>query len=289
VSYLIASSLEEALVSLKESSGRARVVAGATDLFLQELPAIFIDLSRLPELTRIDCRDGIFSVGAAVTHTEAAGDVRVKENAAALSEASSLIGSPQVRNIATVGGNVVNAAPAADAAVALVALGARAVLIDLEGKMREEAVENLYAGYNRSLIDSSSEILIRLLFDQCALGEGSAFIRFAARNSLSLPMVNAAARVKVSKGRLEKVRLVAAPVKPAPTRLQNAEAMLTGKKAGEIKWSEIEAAAAADAEVRGSLLRCSEQYRRHLVGVLSARVVKKAVERAMNGEVIPGE
>ena len=283
MSYIIASDLNQALQILRDSKGQARVIAGATDLFLQTLPAELVDLAGLYETTQLEETGGLLSIGSAVTHASAARSLLIRSQAAALAEACAMIGSPQVRNIGTIGGNVANAAPAADAAVALVALGAKAVITDIAGQTRVEAVEELYAGYNRSTIDSSSEIIGRLLFKSCAAGEGSAFMRFAPRRALALPLVNAAARVRVSGRRIEAVRLVAAPVKPAPTRLFETEALLQEVIPGPEIWPKVEEAA-AEVEVRGSMLRCSEQYRRHLVGTLAGRVLKEAYQRACAAE-----
>ena len=284
MSYAVVSDLAELLNALKEKRGEARVVAGATDLFLASFPTDLIDITGLAETTQLETTGELLSIGAAVTHAEAAGSPLIRAGASALAEACSGVGSPQIRNIGTVGGNVINAAPAADAAVALVALGARAVLTDLEGNVREEAVEKLYAGYNQSAVDSSAEVLLRLVFKPCGPNEGTAFLRFAVRKALSLPIVNAAARVTVENGILKEVRLVAAPLKPAPTRLLHTEKMLLGVEPGEKTTAMVETSASAEAEARGSLLRCSEQYRRHLVGVLAGRVISKAIERALAKE-----
>ena len=280
MSYLIASNLDEVISSLRDGSGKARVVAGSTDLYLQDLPYGLVDLSVLPETTVIEEKDGLVKLGAAVTHAAAANSPLVLSRARALAEGCEAIGSPQIRNIGTIGGNVVNAAPAADAAVALVGLGAEAVIIDIEGNSRQEAVENLYWAYNRSVIDSTREVMIGLQFKSCLGGEGSAFTRFAARRALALPMVNAAARVKLENGLVKESRLVAAPVRPAPTRLLKTEELIIGRPVNDETISMVEKAAAEEVEVRGSLLRCSARYRLHLVGVLVARVLKTAAARA---------
>ncbi len=284
MSYLTVSTLEEALTSLSDSSGKARVVAGATDLFLQDLPHSLVDLSALPEITVVEEKDGLISIGAAVTHTAAASSSLILARARALAEGCSAVGSPQIRNIGTIGGNVINAAPAADAAVALISLGAEAVLIDVNRETRQEAVENLYWTYNRSLVDSSKEILLRLLVKPCLGGEGSAFTRFAVRRALALPMVNAAARVKLENGLVKKVRLVAAPVRPAPTRLIQTEELVINQPVDKDTLKRVEVSAAGEVEVRGSQLRCSARYRQHLVGVLIARVLKIAADRADPGK-----
>ena len=281
MSYQLVSNLDQVLTSLRDASGKARVVAGATDLYLQDLPYGLVDLSCLKETTVIEEKDGLVNLGAAVTHTAAASSALVLSKAKALAEGCEVIGSPQIRNMGTIGGNVVNAAPAADAAVALVGLGAEAVIIDIEGNKRNEAVEDLYWEYNRSSVDSTREVMISLQFKPCLGGEGSAFTRFAARRALALPMVNAAARVKLENGLIKEVRLVAAPVNPAPTRLVKTEELLIGQPINDQTMAMIEKAAAEEVEVRGSLLRCSARYRLHLVGVMVARAFKTAAARAM--------
>lgn len=280
MAYKIADHLNEALALLRDNQAEAMVVAGATDLFLQKFPGFLVDISGIPELTGIEEKNGWLQVGASLTHNEASLSGCIRKKAAALAEACSSIGSPQVRNIGTLGGNVVNAAPAADAAVALVGLGAEAVLVDLEGCSRQKAVDELYRDYNRSLVDSSSEILARLLIAPCTDKEGSAFLRFAPRKSLSLPLVNAAARARLEGNCIKEIRLVVAPVKPFPTRLKKTENLLTGCMLKDISWAEVEKTAAEEVEVRGSMLRCSEQYRRHLVGLICGRVLNEALKRA---------
>ncbi len=284
MSYLIAGSLEEALTTLRDSKGRARVVSGATDLFLRDLPYALVDITAVKEMAVIEESDQKIMLGAAVSHSKAANSSIICRQAKALSEASLSVGSPQIRNIGTLGGNVVNAAPAADAATALVALGAKAVLVDIEGQTRVEAVESLYESYNRSYVDSCTEILLRFEIESCSGGEGTAFTRFASRRALSLPMVNAAARIKIEGGFIKDLKLVAAPVRPAPTRLTKTEMLLKGMPLSDETWQQAEKSAADEVEVRSSLLRCSADYRSHLVGVMTRRALVKAVERALGRE-----
>lgn len=282
MSYCVAKELETALQFLRDQNGEARVIAGGTDLFLQDLPGGLVDLAGLPEVLGIDEKDGEILVGAAVLHADAASSPLFQHNATALAEACQQVGSPQVRNLGTLGGNVVNAAPAADAAVALVALAAKAVIIDIDLQQREEPVENLYAQYNRSRIDSSREILLRFRFKAHRSGEGSAFKRFASRKALSLPMFSVAAFVHLAEGCLEEVRLVAAPVKPAPTRLVQAEERLRGLPSTAETWRLAGTLVGEEVTVRDSALRCSANYRRHLAGVLASRALAEAARRAEN-------
>lgn len=284
MSYIKVKTLKEAQTLLNEMAPQAQVIAGGTDLFLQEMPSNLIDVSAIPELKVITENDGLLEVGAAVTHSVAATSSLLLAKATALSEACLQVGSPQVRNVGTLGGNVINAAPAADSAVALAALGAEALLADRFGNMRVTILDQLYSGFNCSAVDCSSDILVKFTFPSCSEGEGSAFTRFAARRALALPMANAAARIKIEDGVITRVALVAAPVKPAPTRFAQTEALLTGLPAIEETWLKAEKYASEEAEVRGSLLRCSADYRRHLIGVLVTRALRSAAERALAGK-----
>jgi CO/xanthine dehydrogenase FAD-binding subunit len=284
MSYLKVKTLAEAQAQLNNLAPQVQVIAGGTDLFLKELPEHLIDISALAELKEINEKDGLLEVGAAVTHSMAATSSLLLAKATALSEACLHVGSPQIRNVGTLGGNVINAAPAADAAVALAALGAETLLADRFGNMRSTALDQLYSGFNCSAVDCSSNILVKFAFPPCSTGEGSAFTRFAARRALALPMANAAVRIKIDDGIITRISLVAAPVKPAPTRFEQTEAILTGQPATEETWLKAEKYASEEAEVRGSLLRCSADYRRHLIGVLVTRALRIAAERALAGK-----
>ncbi len=284
MSYHVVNSLEQALAALKDGGKKSRIIAGGTDLFLEKLPDDLLDISSLAEALTIEERYGDLLIGAAVTHARAAVSPLLYEKAAALTEACAQVGSPQVRNIGTLGGNVVNAAPAADAAVALAALGAKAVLFDCKGNSRTVGLEELYAGFNCSAIDSCRELLLRFVIRDGGPGSGSAFARLAVRKALALPLANAAAWLKVENNCLREVRLVVAPVKPAPTRLLKTESMLAGKPLTADSWRGAARAAMEEVEVRGSLLRCSADYRRHLIGVLVGRVLELAAGRALSGK-----
>jgi len=284
VSYQVVTNLEQALAALKNGAEKSRIIAGGTDLFLEKLPENLLDVSSLAEALVIEERGSNLLIGAAVTHARAVASPLLCKKATALTEACAQVGSPQVRNIGTLGGNVINAAPAADAAVALAALGAKAELLDCSGNTRTVELEELYAGFNCSAIDSCQELLLRFIVNSSGPGSGSAFTRLAARKALALPMANAAAWLRVEDNRLLEVRLVVAPVKPAPTRLFKTEALLAGKPLAAESWREAVKAAMEEVEVRGSLLRCSADYRRHLVGVLVGRVLETAAGRALTGK-----
>ncbi len=283
MSYNIPNTIKETIAQLKEADSSVRIVAGATDLFLGGLPKSVIDISSVRELQGIEEENGLLVIGSAVTHAAAAESGLIRLRAEALAEACLEIGSPQIRNMGTLGGNVVNAAPAADAAVALVALGASTQLIDHEGNARVEAVENLYTDYKCSALEGCRELLVKFIINPCGSGEGSAFKRFAARKALALPMANTAVKVKIEGSKVAELNLVAAPVGPAPTRLFQTEDFVRGRAASEETWQEAAKKAFEEVEVRGSLLRCSAEYRKHLIGILVADALRSAASRAVRG------
>ena len=282
MSYHTAKNLEQALNLLKVAGGRARVFAGGTDLFLKPLPEELIDLSKISEALVLKEQQGEITVGACITHATAASSELLKARATVLAKACLQVGSPQVRNLGTLGGNVVNAAPAADAALALTALEARAVIVNTQGVLREEPLENLYRQYLVSAVDSSQEILLKFIFAAQKPGEGSHLCRFAGRRALALPLFSVAAFVRAEEGCLSQVHLVCAPVKPYPTRLPKTEERLKGLPAQEETFKKVAALVREEITVRGSALRCSEDYRLHLAGVLAARALKEAARQAKN-------
>jgi CO/xanthine dehydrogenase FAD-binding subunit len=287
--YLVPTSLEEALAILKECQGQARVIAGGTDLIIQlkkkEVTArCLVDVTHLDELKGIALEDGFIRVGACVTHQELASSSLIRERAAALAEGAWQVGSPQIRNVGTVGGNIVNAQPAADTVVPLMALEAEVEVVSLEDT-RWDPLGGLCVGPGQCTVDSTAEILTSVRFRALGPKQGSAFERLAKRKALSLPILNAAAVVTLNDGgdTFQEVRLAVGPVGPTPSRALNAEEALRG---AAVEAHTIAAAlelAAQDAQPRSNPLRGSQEYRQEMVKVLLRRSVERAVQMARGG------
>lgn len=282
--YLFPETIDEAVSFLKSSGGQARIIAGGTDLLL-DLPegkvktSSLVDITRIPELKKIILEDGVICIGAAVTHNQAANSELIKEKAAALAYAASCVGSCQIRNSGTVVGNVCNAQPAADTAVALVALGATAEIVTPNGK-EYMSVENMYAGVGKSTVDSASQLVTAVRFPASGKNQGTAFVRLEQRKALALPMLNVAACVSLEGNKFQWARIVMAPVGPGPVRATAAEQILKG---AEIKEDIIEKAARAameQANPRNSALRGSREYRTSVLPVLVRRALEQAVANA---------
>lgn len=284
--YFMPTSLEEALAMLQERQGQARVIAGGTDLIIQlkkkeKTAKCLVDVTNLAELKGIELEGDFIRIGACVTHQELATSGLIRERAAALAEGASQVGSPQIRNMGTVGGNIVNAQPAADTVVPLIALEAEVEVATATG-IRREPLGSLFLGPGQCTVDPTAEILTAVRFRALGPNQGSAFERLAKRKALSLPILNAAAVVTLNNDgdAFQEVRLAVSPVAPTPFRARKAEEALRG---AAVEAQVIAAAlelAAQEAQPRTSLLRGSEEYRREMVKVLLRRSIERAVQAA---------
>lgn len=282
--YIIPESVAEALSFLKSKNGQARIIAGGTDLML-DIPegkikaGFLVDICRIPELTKITMEDGIIRIGAAVTHNQVAKSALIREKASALAKAARSVGSLQIRNSGTVVGNVVNAQPAADTAVALVALGAVAEIVSPEGK-KIMPVEEMYAGVGKSVLDSTSQLVTCVRFPACLKNQGSSFERLEQRKALALPMLNVGVMISLDEDKFQWARISMAPVGPGPVRATEAEALLAGLTADAEAIDKAAGAAVAQANPRSSAIRGSREYRREVLPVLVRRALEAAVAQA---------
>jgi CO/xanthine dehydrogenase FAD-binding subunit len=285
--YLFLETIEACLKELEGFSGKAQVIAGGTDLVPaiqrgERHPVALLDITRIPALGGIVEKKGQVRLGARVTHADCASSPLVQKWATCLAEACVAVGSPQIRHIATVAGNVVNAQPAADGAIALTALGARARIISTQGE-REARIEDLYRGPGESRIDSSRELLTDLYFPATKTGEGTAFLRVAPRNAMGLPVLNGAVWVSLRDDKVADIRIALGPVSDRPFRPQGAEALLKGSRPDHpTVLEEAARVASEEANPRDSLLRGSAAYRREMIKTLMKNLFKTAIDRARN-------
>ncbi len=286
--YLRPTTVDEALQALAAYRGQARIVAGGTDLVLQmqrgeQSARHLVDISGLTELRGIVLSGDTITIGAAVTHAELAASPLIRRHAAVLSQAAGEVGSAQIRNVATVGGNVVNAQPAADTALALLALDAEAEVVRLDGSAWV-ALADLYEGPGRSRVDSRSELLSAFRFravpQSGGLRSGSAYRRLGKCKSIALPVLCAAAVVRLEDDRFASAAIALGPVAPRPYRAAAAEDWLAGRPADVETIAQAAALAQAASHPRDSLLRCSAEYRETMVAALVRSVLERAVASA---------
>jgi len=281
--YLKVKTLHEAMEILKLYQGKARLIAGGTDLVLQlrekkKRVSVLVDISDLPELQYIKEEHGQIKIGAMTTHSQLAASPLLWEKVIVLAQAASSVGSPQIRNVGTVGGNIVNAQPAADTVVALMALDAKVVVFNNDGGEEKIPFSELFLGVGESKIDPTSQLLKEISFS--LLPEmRSSLGRLARRKALALPILNIGIVLSVNKkeNRLHEARICVAPVAPVPMRMKEAEKTLLSRKLSDELLISASKAAFDAADPRNSKLRGNTAYRKELVRVMTYRTLKTAL------------
>jgi len=285
--YRIMSSVEETIQRLAQASGRARIIAGGTDVCIQmremeaeENSLTLLDISRIDALRQIRHGDSHIEIGAAVTMTALAASPIVWENAFALAQGASWVGSPQIRSVATIGGNIVNALPAADTAVPLVALDAQAHILSSEGE-RVQPVEELFVGVGKSSVNPFREMITHFRIPLCRRPRrASAMQRLTKRKAFSIPQLSSAVCIELDddQERFTRVRMVAAPLAPTPWRPKAAEAYLAGTPATMTSVNTAAEMARDSARARNSL-RAGAGYRKDMTAVLIRRTISDALQQ----------
>lgn len=276
--YVNASSVQQVLDALAQADGGAVVLAGGTDLMVDYKagkiqPQMWIDVTRVPELCGITVEDGKLIIGAAVTLTTIARSPLVRQYFPSLAQGCGTVGSLQIRNSATLVGNVVSAQPAGDGAMSLAPLDPTFTVLSAQGE-RQLTMGEMYAGFARSTIDHSRELVTKISIPLPQPGEAASFVRLELRKSLSLPMLNCAAMVHVEDGLVTWARITMAPVGVGPVRAQAAEAFLAGKPLTDENMAQAGQLALENANPRSNPLRGSREYRLDTLPVIIRRALE---------------
>ena len=279
--YISPASLPEAFAAMKANRGRYRVVAGATDTlpWAREgragdvhIPAL-IDVARIPELCEISVNDKRVRLGAATAIQRFLDDPALGRALPAMPRCAVWFADDQIRAQATVGGNIVNASPAADATPCLIAHDATVELVSATGK-RTMRLQEFVTGPNKTAL-ADDELLVALECDALP-DHGGAFEKVGHRRSLVISLVCLAALIKLDRERrkIEDARLAIAGIGPKPLRLTEVEKFLRGpliaKRLG----------AAADMPVSLVASRTRQEYRRDVVRGFMLRGLINALQRA---------
>ncbi len=276
---------------LTGAGGHARVVAGGTDLFVKirrmdafEEHLTLVDITQIEEMGGIKMVGSDLVIGAVSTMTEIERSPLIRNNARALAQGAGWMGAPQIRNVATIGGNVVNARPAADTAVPLAALGAKANVASPEGQKELDVLE-LYAGVGKSTIDPTRQILTHFRIPACMPPkQASAMQRLSKRRAFTLPLLSAAVRVELTEDgeRIKWARIIVAPVSDRPWRALRAEEFLQNATIMTANLKRAAILAREDATPRDSI-RGSAAYRKDMVAVLVQRALSDALKQIKKG------
>jgi CO/xanthine dehydrogenase FAD-binding subunit len=286
-SFTAASSLSDALAALAADPD-ARPVAGGTDLVVasrqgrRPLPSSLVAIDRIGELDGQRVDEPGLTLGALTTHTWLALSPDVRSGWTALADASAIVGSPATRGTGTLGGNLVNASPAAETTAPLVVFAASVTLASSSGR-REVAVAELATGPGRTVL-TPGELLVSVSVPRPAAGSGSAYIRLEYRQAMEIAVVGAAVLVTVDGGRIADARIALTAVAPTIVRASAAEAALVGTSADAIDGPALGELIAGAARPIGDV-RASQDYRSAMVAVVARRALAAALIRADGGDV----
>ena len=284
ISYEVPTTVAQAVTMLKRHGDKARPFVGGTDLMIQmragvRRPEYVVDLKHIKELRQIkfDARKGV-RLGAAVPCIEVYESEVMRKHYPGLTEAAHLIGSLQIQNRASVGGNLCNGSPAADTTPALIALGAKAVISG--GRSREVAVEDFVTSPGRTVL-KPGEILVEFLIPAPKPHSSDAYLRFIPRNEMDIAVVGVGTSLTLEGDVVKAARIGLGAVGPTPIFAKKAGDSLIGKT---LDNAAIEAAAQLAIEAATPIddMRGTAEFRKHVTGVLTRRTIQIAAERARN-------
>lgn len=282
--YYEPASLDEATRILAAAGDAARVLAGGTDLIVdmktgRMCPSTVVNLKRIPGLTGVEAVAGGTRIGALTKVTALEASSRVQERHPALAQAASILASPPVRALATIGGNIGRASPASDLGPALIVHQAIATIIGHEGA-RDEPVEALYVGPGATTL-STSDIITSVFLPDPPPGFGSAYVKLGTRGSgTDIALAGASAGVVIGeRGEIADCRIALTSLGPTPLRAVATERMLRTEMPTESVLTRAAQAAGGEAKPIGDM-RASASYRTALARVLTLRALREAVRCA---------
>lgn len=284
--YLVPKTLDEA-ISMQQSHGeRAKYIAGGTDVLVKIkegklTPAYLISLKHILGQDRpfLNGETGELYVGAFMTHRSIETSSLIQLRYPILHDAVKNIGSVQIRNLATIGGNLVNAVPSADGAIPLIALDGRANIYGAKGT-RSMDLMRFFLGPGQCDLERG-EILTEVVVPPQPPRTGSAYIKHGRREAMELPMLGVGVLLGLAEdmSTCTRARIVLGVAAPTPMRALQAEKFLTGKPVTEDNLAQAGRLAGEESRVRDTI-RGVAWYRREMVSVLVRRMGLKALERA---------
>ena len=272
--YITPSSPQE-VVELLSKESNAQIVAGGTDLVLEvkrsarEDIQTIIDISRLPDTDRITLDENdVIHLGAMVTHNHVAGSKLLQERAYPLVRACWEVGANQIRNRATVAGNLITASPANDTITPLMALGASVTLLSTQGQ-RTISLEDFYLGVRKTLM-RDDEMLIDISFPALDENQRGTFIKLGLRRAQAISVINVGIVLDLNLGAVQSASITLGAVAPTIIHARDAEEYLVGKKLTEETIAEAGKLAMDESTPIGDI-RGSAAYRKEMVRVNTMR------------------
>jgi CO/xanthine dehydrogenase FAD-binding subunit len=283
--YFLTRTVEETLDILSTFPGSAQILSGGTDLLLEIQQGIHppvrtvVDVTEIDELRALEIRGENLFIGAAVTLARLVNSSLIGQHAQALADAAILMANPQVCNVATIGGNVAHALPAADGTIALLALDAQAEVANRDGRCRVP-LQALFKGPGISTLEAGMDLLVGFYLPLYGRGQASAFARRVNPQGIALAILNMAVWLECRANHIQEIRIAVGPSGPIPSRMTAAESVLRGQIPSAQLSSQALQALLAETHFRSSPHRATAEYRSHLAGVLLEEALSTAWARA---------
>lgn len=309
--YLKPETLTEALTLLAKYGEKAKLIAGGTDVIVMikqkaMAPDVLISLRGIQGLDQIKF-NGSLSIGPMVTHRTIEKSEIIRKNFSALADATDYLGSVQIRNVATISGNICTAAPSADTATPLLVLGTQVKIKSLKEE-RTVPVEDFFKGPGETVL-KPGELVRELLIPKLLPNTGSAYYKLQRRLALDLPILGVSVLLSLDKDKVtcsdmlctaspissilhkmeedkiicKDVRIALGVAAPIPMRAVKAEALLRGEKLSDELLEEVANTASQEAQPRDTI-RGEAWYRKDMVKVLVKRMAMKSIERVVQPE-----
>jgi len=285
--YLVPASIEETLEELARFEGHAPILAGGTDLLIDlmnneaHVPAV-IDITQIPGTNRVEVENGDVVIGACATLSDVARSGIVQQSIPHLAEAIKTIGSVQIRNTATVVGNVANASPAADCVPPLLTMDCRVVIVGREGQ-RTIDLEAFLQG-PRQTACRKDEVIVALRIPLSRTSRASKFAKVGLRRAMAIAVTNVAVSVSMVNGKVEKARIALGSVAPTAVRAIQAEERLVSTELDDVSLHEASELAVGAASPIDDF-RGSADYRRKMVRVLTLRSLQRVRDQLLESNV----
>lgn len=272
--------INEVLDILKEKKDGLKILGGGTDLVVRikertMRPSCLLDLSRVSELQFIEDRGEYIAVGSTVKIGELVESKLIKEKVPVLHEAARVFGSPQIRNLATIGGNIGNSSPVADTMPALYVHRA-SLILKKKGGEREVPIEEFQTGPGTNILEKD-ELIAEIRVPKVRENEKGFFFKLGQRKALIIAKVSVAALLELDGNIVKNVRIALGAVAPRVIRAEKTEKFLMGRELDEDTMKEA-AHLAAQESTPITDLRSTESYRRYMVGSLLYKGLKGLME-----------
>jgi|TARA_S200000501_G_C20815156_1_gene740210 carbon-monoxide dehydrogenase medium subunit len=280
--YEAPTTTKEAANLIAREKGEAFVLAGGTDLLVRMKtglsdPTLVVDIKHIPAMQDVKTTDSGTKIGAAVSGSRLNANKKLKKAWPGIVEAANLIGSDQIQGRATMVGNLCNASPAADSVPAMIAAGAKAVVVGPK-KRRTVPVEKIATGPGKTSL-AKGEIVESINLPKRTGKAGDAYLRFIPRTEMDIAVVSAGVNLTLERGLVKTARVCLGAVGPTAVLVQKAAKAIIGSKLDEESLDKMaEACSAACTPISDK--RGTVEYRTKVAGVLAKRAAKIAFKRA---------